>query len=221
MSQPPKPSRKPPFTPLVLAVAAVALLLPAAPAVAQRGGDPELTLFAGYRLDGEVDGDFDFVDFGREIEIDAGPVLGAAFGIPLAPNMQIELRLDRQDTELVFDEGLFGGRRRVADIALTTAHVGFLYQWTPGEARPYVVGSAGFTHLDPDLPGGDTETRLSGAIGGGVKLFFGGDAGLRLDGRLLLVDVDASFGHDDDRFGRDDEDVLVQPEATVGVLFRF
>lgn len=220
MTQLRKPIRRLPCQQSILAFAALALLLAASPAAAQRGGDTELSLFAGYRLDGEVDGDVDFVDFEREIEVDDGMVLGAVFGIPLNPNVQIELRLDRQDTDLVFDQGLFGSRRRVADIALTTAHVGFLYQWTPGDVRPYLVASAGLTHLDPDLPGSDAETRLSGAVGGGVKLMFGGDVGLRFEGRLLVVDVDTSFGHDDDRFDRDDEDVLIQPEATVGVLFR-
>lgn len=220
MTRPTMPFRWIPSPPLLLVVALVALLCAAPPAAAQRGGDPELTLFVGYRLDGEVDGDPGFLDFERGIEVDDGPVLGVAFDVPLDPNMQIEVRLDRQDTDLVFDEGLFGGRRRVADIALTTAHVGFLYQWTPGEARPFVVASAGLTQLDPDLPGGDSEVRLSGAIGGGVKLDFGGAVGLRIEGRLLVVDVDTTFG-DDERFDKDENDLLVQPEATVGVLFRF
>lgn len=210
-------------TKIVVVVFAAALTLAALPAAAQPGaGDSkvDLTLFAGYRLDGDVNGDF--IDFGRDLQVDEGEVFGASVDFSLNRNMQIQLLVNQQDTELLFDDGLFTGRSTVADLTLTTVHVGFVYQWTPGQVHPYVVASGGVTNVDPDLPGADSDTRLSASIGGGVKLKFSDAVGLRLEGRLFVTDVDPSFGDDERRRRRNnDEDLLVQPEGSVGVVFSF
>lgn len=213
------------LTALRAALCATFLVLAALPAAAQPGAGAghskvDLTLFAGYRLDGDVQGDF--IDYGRDLQVDEGEVFGLTLDFALNRNMQIQLLANRQDTELLFDDGLFTGRTTVAGLTLTTVHVGFVYQWTPGQVHPYVVASGGVTNIEPDLPGTSSDSRLSASLGGGVKLKLSDVIGLRLEGRVFVTDVDPSFGDDDRRRRRnDDEDLLVQPEGSVGIVFSF
>lgn len=202
-------------------VAALLLTLPAA-AQAPVGPRFELTPFAGYRLDGEVESEYDFFD--PDLQVDESAVYGVTADFALNPNMQIELLASRQDSELSVGDELFGQPATVlADITLTTVHVGFLYQWLPGQANPFVVVSGGLTEIDPDDPAFDSDTRLSASIGGGVKLRFTPNLGLRLEARVFVTDVDTSFGEGElrDRRFDDDDDVLVQPEGSVGLILAF
>jgi len=196
------------------AVAAFALIFPTLPALAQGDGF-EITPFAAYRLSGNVD-----FDFGPELEVDEGELFGVSLDFAINDRMQIEVLASRQETDLILDRGLFGERGRLSDITLTTLHVGFLYHWRNGQVDPFVVASGGVTDVDPDFPGADSEIRPSGAFGGGVKLHFSENVGLRLEGRVYVTDLDTSFrDDDDDEFNA--EDLLVQPEVSVGVVFSF
>lgn len=199
------------------------LALPAAAQPVSGSADArfELTPFIGYRLDGELDDtDFGFAFSDFEPEVDESAVYGVSLGFSLNPNMLIEVLVNQQDTDLVLRPIRRQDELQVADITLTMVHVGFVYQWRLGQVDPYVVGSGGITQVDLDRPGGSDDTRLSGSIGGGVKLRFTDHVGLRLEGRLFVTDFDAEFGDADDRrFERDD--VLYQPEASAGLLFSF
>lgn len=215
-----------PSVALAAAVLAAALLLPA-PAAAQQpyyGSDTftrfELTPFVGYRLDGELDDtDFGFAFSDFEPEVDESEVYGVSLGFGLNPNMLIEVLVNRQDTQIVFEPVRSRDERIVSDVELTTVHVGFVYQWRLGQADPYVVLSGGVTQFDEELAD-DEDTRFSGSVGGGVKLRFTDHLGLRLEGRMFLTDVDSEFG-DDDRRRYDRDDALFQPEASAGLIFSF
>jgi hypothetical protein len=57
-----------------------------------------------------------------------------------------------------------------------------------GRAVPYVSIGAGVATLDPDVdtaPGATSDTRFTGSIGTGVKLFFTPHFGMRFDGRYF------------------------------------
>lgn len=205
---------------------AVLVLLAAAPAAAQPpvGGAAEsrveITPFVGYRLAGDVDQGFGF-GFSEDLEVEESEVFGVGLDFGIAPNMQIEVWASRQDTALVENGLILDPPRPRIDLTLTTVHAGFLYQWLLGQADPFVVFGGGATRIEPDRPGSSGETRLSGSVGGGVKVRFNRHLGLRLEGRILAVDFDSGFDDDDRRFDRGDEEWLVQPEASAGVIFSF
>jgi len=214
---------------IALALLAVLVALPAAAQPARPAGSPaasrfELTPFVGYRLSGRVN---DGGGFASDPEVQESGTFGVALDFGLNANMQIELYASRQDTEYEINAGgFFDPPLETVDLTLTTVQVGFVYQWITGQARPYVVAAAGATQIDPDIPGLSGDTRFSGSVGGGVKVLFTPSFGLRLEGRVLATDFSSGLGdrtyrRDDRRYRYDDQNVLVQPEASLGLLFSF
>jgi opacity protein-like surface antigen len=209
---------------LVLAAAFAALLLPAA-AQAQGGYQFEITPQVGYRWGGEIQGDDDAL-FDTDLEVDEGNAFGLTFDIPLSSNLQLELLANRQETELKFDGGLFGGNVDVADLTIDYYHVGILFQGGNSDVRPFFVASAGITDLDPDVPGADNESRFSMSLGGGVKVFFNEHIGMRFEGRGFFTVIDdydsGCYEYDYCYGGRDyydDGDTLAQGQANIGLIF--
>lgn len=193
------------------------LAVAAAPALAQTPQRFELTPLVGYRLSGEVDSIDD--DFRRsDVELDESASVGFTFDIPIGSGFQLELMARHQDTAFVADSGVLDPTEELGDVTITQAHAGILLQWGPGQVNGFVVASGGISSIDPEGPGLDSETRLSGSLGGGVKVFFNRHVGLRLEGRGYWTD----FAADDDGSRRDRfrtyDDALVQGEGSVGLI---
>lgn len=176
----------------------------------------ELTPYVAYRFGGEIEDDDGFFR-DNTTDIEESEAFGVTLDIPLDGGFKLEFLVSQQQSEAQFDEGLFEPSFDLGDIDVTYGHVGLLYEWQPGDVRPFVVGSAGATQLDPDFPGADSETKFSIGLGGGVKIFLAEHIGLRLEGRGFWTAVD----EDDDRYYDygDDGDVLFQGEASVGLIF--
>jgi hypothetical protein len=193
-------------------------LAAAAPATAQPPQRFELTPQLGYRFAGELDSR-EFV--AADVEVDESAVVGVTFDIPIAPGFQLELLARHQDTAFVTDSGVLEPSEELGDLTVTHAHAGLLFQWGPGQVNGFVVVSGGVASLDPEGAGLDSETRLSGSFGGGLKIFFNRNVGMRFEGRAFWTDFESEF--DDDRRRRRDtyDDALVQGEATVGVIVAF
>jgi hypothetical protein len=190
------------------------LLLPAA-ALAQSHRF-EVTPTAGYRFDGELNVDGDFLDE-RDVRIDEGGVFGVIFDVPLSPNWQLELLANRQNSEFIVDAGLFTPERRLGDVTVDYFNAGFLFQWGPGQVNGFVSGGIGLARIDPDFPEVEAENRFSGNFGGGVKIFFAENVGLRVEGRGYWVDLDTELRDRDHRFNSDEG--LYQGEASAGLIF--
>ena len=159
----------------------------------------ELTPTFSYNFGGTLSAeDSDLFDF--DLEADDSEAYGVTFGIPLSPWAQIELLASRQQTQLAYDEGLFGGVRGLADFDVTYYHVGGLFQWGNGQIHPFLVASLGVANLNPDVPGARAENKFSGSLGGGVKIFFTDNIGLRLEGRGFWTLLD---GNSDDYYWDD------------------
>lgn len=215
-----------------IALAAAALLLAAAPASAQPYGPPdhsfEITPYAAYRFGGEfdnVDFDDDFFDL-IDIQVEDGGAVGVIFDARLGGNWFLELWASRQDTELTESGGFFIPPEGLFDLTVDYYHVGVLYEWRPGQAHPFIAGSIGATSFQPDLAGLDDLVRPSLSLGGGVKVMFSDNVGLRLEGRLISTLID----QDNDEFcGRrrrvcydfDDDVYFYQGEARVGLVIGF
>ncbi len=187
---------------------------------ARTGGQFELTPYVAYRFGGEVRSNDDYHDRYDSTDIDESEAYGVTLDVPVAGGFSIELLVSRQQTQAQFDEGLFEPSFSLGDIDVTYGHVGALYQWHLGQARPFVVGSIGGTLFDPSFPGADDETRVSIGLGGGVKVFFAEHFGVRLEGRGFWTDVDDGNHRDRDRYRYgDDGSTLFQGEASAGLIF--
>ena len=193
-------------------------LLAASAAAAQT---VEITPFYGFQFGGEFEDRFDHRDFDG-VDVDEGETWGVFANFALGKSLdggQIELMYSHQDTELQVGR-LFGPRLR--DLEIEYWHLGFLYQWTPGQVRPYVVASVGATRLDPLAASG--ETRFSWSLGGGLKLMFSENVGLRLDGRFYSTVIDEDddvFCDPFDCFAYDDSTYLFQGDVKGGIIFAF
>jgi hypothetical protein len=200
--------------------AVVALCCLALPAAAFADGDYrwELTPHASLHFGGTLESDGEFPLESYELDVDNGLALGVMFDIPLSNNLQLELLLNHQESELFADSGLFTPDQRFIDMDITYAHVGVLGQFGRREVTPYFVVSAGVTHLDPDLPGVGADDRFSVSAGGGVKVFILPFLGLRFEGRAFWTDIE-KFNSYCDAVCYDYRDYLSQGEATVGLIF--
>jgi hypothetical protein len=184
---------------LLLAPVAAFAQEPGAPNYAYTRGRFELTPTFSYNFGGTITAE-DSSLFEFDLEADDSEAYGITFGIPLSPWAQIELLASRQQTQLSYDRGLFGGSRGVADFDVSYYHVGGLFQFGDGQIHPFFVASLGIANLNPDVPGANAENKFSGSIGGGVKIFFNDNVGLRLEGRGFWTLLD---GEDDDYYWDD------------------
>ncbi len=203
----------------------VALLAPAAAFAGGSGGSTsfELTPTVSYNFGGTISAENSTLS---NFDLDAkdGEAFGITFDIPLAPWVQLELLASRQQTELEYDAGLFGGNLGLADLEVSYYQVGGLFQWGNGQIHPYVVVSLGVTNLAPDVPGAQDENRFSGSVGGGVKIFFTDNIGLRLEGRGFWTVLDGNgndYSWDNDCHHNCDygyADTFDQGQASAGLI---
>ncbi len=202
-------------------LALLTLISPTAASATDHG--IELTLFGGYRSEGDLDLDdpFDeFLDSGLQIE--DGDVLGAILGIPLTDHVILEFLYSQQDTTLVDDGGLFEPDLELSELDVTYIQAGLQYQWSPGQLHPFVGAGLGVAILDPDASFLDQETRLSASISGGLKIFVTDHFGVRIEGRALWADIDdEEFDDDCCRHRNREDDDLFQAEVTAGIIFKF
>lgn len=178
----------------------------------------EVTPFAGYRLTGEIENSADIgFDFESDVEIDEAPTYGVIFDIPLSPNWQLELMASRQNTSFIVDEGLLSPSENLGDVDLSLFQAGFLLQWGEGQVSPFAVATLGLARLEPDFVELDAENYFAGTFGGGVKIFFSENVGLRFEGRGTWIALDADFDDDYDRY--DSDGATWMPEGAAGVIF--
>ncbi len=195
------------------------LLLPAV-SFAQTEPRFEITPTVGYRFDGEFDAASDFpVSLDLNVRIDEGASFGVLFDVPLNSNWSLEFLANRQESSFVVDEGLFTPEEELGDVTVSYYHAGFLYQWGPGQVRPFITAAVGLARIDPDFPEVEGENRFSGSLGGGVKIFFAENVGLRFEGRGYWADLETGFEGRYNRF--DSEEGLYQGEVSAGLIIAF
>jgi outer membrane protein with beta-barrel domain len=195
-----------------------ALLLPLT--LHAQPGRFELTPMAGYRLQGDFDAHDDAFDPRLNVDVDESAVFGGFFDIPLSPYWQIEILANRQQTRFEANRGLLTPSDTLGDVDLTTVQAGFLFQWGGGQVSPFVAGALGLTRIDPKFDGLSSDDRFSASFGGGVKMFFNRNLGLRLEGRGYWTDLETGFD-DHDHHHDQSSDGLFQWEGSVGLILAF
>lgn len=179
----------------------------------------EITPFAGYRLAGDFNAPSSdsFARLGAQV--DESALYGVTLGVPLNEHWRFEVTANRQSTSFTVDEGFLTPDTKLGDVDLTMVHAGFSLEWGDGQVKPFLVASGGVTRIDPKFQELSAEDRVSGSLGGGVKILFSDNVGVRIEGRGYWTDLNTRFH---DRYSRyDSDDGLYQAEATAGLIFRF
>ena len=149
----------------------------------------------GYRLSGDFDArSSDTFDPNLNVKVDESVTYGVTLDIPLSANWQFEILANRQRELFSVDRGLLStdeqaGRRRPD--GATTA--GFLLQWGSGQVRRSSSPRRGSTHIEPKFNELDSDTRFSASLGGGVKVFFSQNIGMRFEARGFWTDLDTGL----------------------------
>lgn len=183
----------------------------------------EVTPFGGYQWGGNISARSTDI-FNQDVNVSDSGSYGVLLDVPIDYGFQLELLANHQETSLNTDSGLFDPAARVADINIDYYHAGFLWQFDPApNVRPFMTMSLGLANLSLDLPNVSNEQRLSGSIGGGVKVFLNRNIGLRFEGRGFWTNTTKNENHCCnggyyDYYYNDD---LYQGEALVGVIFAF
>jgi hypothetical protein len=183
----------------------------------------ELTAYGAYR----VGGVFEQEDGDGEFELDEGGAEGLVFNFPAANvDTQWQALYAHQQTELETQPG-FDPQQRLG-IDIDYFQFGGTYLFEGDETRPFIALTAGVAHFGPTITDIESETYLSGSLGGGVQLLRSKRVGVRLEARVFatLVDSDGAL------FCRSGPEgsacaitiagtALFQWEASAGVVFRF
>ncbi len=179
----------------------------------------EFTPFYGYTFSGGLEDE----ETGAEFEIDDADCFGGIVDVRVSDSSQIEFFFSRQETELQFDEGLFAGEE-IFDLNVDYYHIGGTYIITDSTWQPFVVGTLGVTHLNPDARGTDSDTRFSIGLGGGVRYFPTEHFGLYLGARgfFTFLSGDAIFRSESGAATIEvDSNGLWQVLLQAGVIFAF
>lgn len=202
---------------------AMSLILAAVPLNLCRAVELEVTPLVGYTFGGS----FEETYSGTDLDLDEGVSLGAAIDFPLGQGRQVELYYSRQPTELQADGPLLS-EEALFDLDVHYIHIGGTYTWhDEGPVRPFVAGTLGVTHLDPEPSGLDSRTRFSLGLGGGARVFATEHIGLRFEGRgfVTLIDDDGGgtvfFSDPGGLSVAVSSDFFAQFVFNAGVFFRF
>ena len=203
----------------------------AATASAQvREGTVEISPFAGYLFGGEFARGTTSL-FDTRVDVDDEATYGLRFGYNITDTFELEAQWSHTGTEFVTDDDeLFGDDGEDLGELDIDYFLGYLtFNFGRGRAVPYVTLGAGVANLDPDIPFANTEsdTRFTGSLGVGVKVFVNPHFGFRFDGRGYATslgdrDRDDDFFCDDDFFDDcDDREWLTNGEVSFGLLVAF
>ncbi len=157
------------------------------------------------------------------VDLDAAPSYGIAAGARVDDENVIEFRWARQGSHIHLE-----GSSLPSDLKVVVdqfhgdfTHEYVLHDW-PAWARPFVMGSVGATRISSRS--GNSFTRFSFGLGGGVKVFFTRHLGVRAQAEWLPVVVDpevVSFICGGGCIAHLSASLVSQGEVAVGPVLRF
>lgn len=191
---------------------AFALVTATAPAWAQ---DSEIGVLAGGTTSAGLDMKASQVS---ELKVGGGFTWGLAATRFFTPRLGAELSWARQDTAVEMQAGTATAAFELFEMTVDQLHASFVYRFSSGRFQPFLTAGLGAALLGaPDMDG---ETRLSWALGGGVKWYPWSRAGFRLHAKLNPTRLADSGSDYCDPFGFC-QDALRQFELAGGVAIRF
>lgn len=197
--------------------ALLAVLAAAAPAAAHAQALEGVSVFAGYRFGGELDG----ATTEESWEASEGSSFALALDLAIDRQRQYQLLVSRRRSALQAN----GFLSPVGDIGLGITYLQFggVYHLEEVGRGPYVAGGVGLTHFDPEPAGLTPETRFSLNLGFGYTLPLGNSVALKLEGRAYatLVDATSSFLCSGGCVVQIQGDTFTQAELLAGIAIRF
>jgi hypothetical protein len=195
--------------PLLLIGFVVISLVMAGPAEAQR---IEITPFAGFQFDGELD---EFGDETTRRDIEQGTTWGLMLDVNVTSYDLVELYYSSQGTELN------RGADPAEKVTIDYLQVGAIHEYSPQRpVSPYVGLTLGATRIDV---AGDSDTRFSAGITLGAKMIVSDHLGFRFDGRVFGTSTGSgAIGCSDEVcFGYPDTSIIWQYAVNAGVIIHF
>lgn len=181
----------------------------ASPAEAQRF---EITPFVGYQFGGELE------EIGAETttrNLEQSPTWGLILDYGVTSLDQVEFYYSSQGTEL--NRGLDPALK----VKIDSYQIGAIHQYSPNRpVNPYIGITLGASRFIID---GDSDTRFSGALAGGVKMIVSDHLGFRLDGRVTGISTGsgAITCSDDVCIGYPHTSIIWQYTVNAGVIIHF
>ena len=132
-----------------------------------------------------------------------------------------EILYSHQSTYLKGDDTIFSDNHRF-DLDIDTLHLGGRYGTEGKTFNPYVAAGVGVSHFSPEY--GDSETKFSFSLGGGVNIPLTKHVGLRFEGRGFgtVFDAESSiFCVNNHCLIQAEGDILWQFSGFTGVVFSF
>ncbi len=207
------------------ALAALALLLTPRAARAQiREGTVEISPFYGYLWGGEFAHGSNSL-FNQTVDVDDHDTFGGRIGYNATQTFQFEFQWSRTDSHFVsHDSGeVFGpGGERLGELRIDYWMGYSTFNFGHRRLVPYFTIGAGVAHLHPSgtaVPASD-DTRFTGSMGAGLKIFVNPHFGFRFDGRGYSTYLNSSNDcHDHHDCGG--SHWLTNGEASGGLIFAF
>ena len=158
---------------LLLGILVVLLSATAAPVEAQR---IEITPFVGYQFGGELE---EIGDTTTTLKLDQSFTWGLMLDYEIPDFGQVELYYSTQGTDL--DRGI----ESAVGVTIDHFQIGVIHLYTPNRPiNPYIGITLGVSRFEIS---GDSDSRFSGAIIGGMEVLFSDHLGFRLDGRVFGI----------------------------------
>lgn len=182
-----------------------------------------LTPLIGYRTSMSFSVDPHVSGTNPRVVLDSNPSFGFAFGAHINEEDVIEFRWARQDSH-THVENVAGIASR-QHVTLDQYHGDFTHEYFLDNwkawARPFVIGSVGATRLSADA--GNSFTRFSFGIGGGVKFFPSRHLGFRVQAEWLpiVVNPNVAFVCGGGCIVHLSSNLANQGEVVVGPIIRF
>jgi opacity protein-like surface antigen len=172
----------------------------------------EITPFVGYQFGGELE---EVADEPITRDLEQSPTWGLMLDFSVTSLDQVELYYSRQGTDL--------NRGVDSAVGVTIDHfqIGAIHQYAPNRPiNPYIGISLGASKF---VVAGDSDTRFSGSLSGGVKMVVSDHLGFRFDGRVFGISTGSSpiTCSDELCIGYPDTSIIWQYTINAGVMIHF
>jgi hypothetical protein len=207
------------FRPFPIFLALVGIVFFAATASAQiRKDTVEISPYGAYVFGGTLQKGATNL-FDEDVDVDDHSAWGLRIGYNVTSRFGIEASYLHEETRLVSRGGLFEPNTALVDMDVDMLEGTMLFHMGSRRFRPFFSMGFGATRLD--LHDGDfsSDTRARFSLGGGFKLWFAPNAGMRMDVKRHWTAIDTDS--DNCRHCDDENDVLGQTEVSAGVIFAF
>jgi hypothetical protein len=172
----------------------------------------EITPFVGYQFGGELE---EIDDDSITRKLDQSPTWGLMLNVGITNLDQVEFYYSSQGTDLN------RGVEPAVGVTIDHFQIGAIHQYAPSRPiNPYIGISLGASKF---VIGGDSDTRFSGSLSGGVKMVVSDHLGFRFDGRVFGISTGSNPITCSDEFciGYPDTSIIWQYTINAGVMIHF